>query len=129
MSSHYIKALDITLLILYCTFIYRLSDQSSLPTPMLFPHQDKLFHAGAYFVLAVFTLRAFRHILLTLPVLIISSLVFSSLYGMSDEWHQSFVPGRMSDIADWAADTVGAVLFLGLYVWYRQRSFRLNGNT
>jgi len=129
MSFYYIKALDITLLILYCTVIYWLSDQPSLPTPMLFPHQDKLFHAGAYFVLAAFVLRAFRHIIASLPMLMISSLVFSSLYGLSDEWHQSFVPGRMNDIADWAADTAGVLLFLGLYVWYRQRSFRLNGNT
>ena len=126
MSFHYIKALDITLLILYCTFIYWLSDQPSLPTPMLFSHQDKLFHAGAYFVLATFVLRAFRHARLSLPMLLISSLIFSSLYGLSDEWHQSFIPGRMSDSADWAADTVGAIIFLGLYRWYRQRSFRLN---
>lgn len=129
MTEYYSKALDTVLLILYCTFIYWLSDQPSLPTPMLFPHQDKLFHAGAYFVLAAFVLRAFRHIIASLPMLMISSLVFSSLYGLSDEWHQSFVPGRMNDIADWAADTAGVLLFLGLYVWYRQRSFRLNGNT
>lgn len=122
MSFYYIKALDITLLILYCTFIYWLSDQPSLPTPMLFPHQDKLFHAGAYFIMAAFVLRAFRHIIVSLSILMISSLIFSSLYGMSDEWHQSFVPGRMSDIADWAADTLGAILFLGLYGWYRLRS-------
>ena len=124
MSFYYIKALDITLLILYCTLIYWLSDQPSLPTPMLFPHQDKLFHTGAYFVLAAFVLRAFRHIIVSLPMLMISSLVFSSLYGLSDEWHQSFVPGRMSDIADWVADTAGAVLFLGGYYWYRLKYCR-----
>ena len=126
MSSHYIKALDFTLLILYCCFIYWLSDQPSLPTPMLFNHQDKLFHAGAYFILTAFALRAFRHVILSLPMLIISSLVFSSLYGLSDEWHQSFVPERMSDAADWLADTVGAMLFLGLYGWYRLRVNKRN---
>ena len=124
MSIYYIKALDTTLLILYCTFIYWLSDQPSLPTPMLFPHQDKLFHAGAYFVMAGFALRAFRYHTTSLPKLIISSLIFCSLYGMSDEWHQSFVPGRMSDVVDWIADTVGGMLFLGLYYLYRLRCFR-----
>ena len=124
MTLHYIKALDTAQLILYCAFIYWLSDQPSLPTPALFQHQDKLFHAGAYFILTVFALRFFRHVILQLPMLIISSLIFSSLYGVSDEWHQSFVPGRMSDIADWAADTVGAMLFLGLYYLYRLRCFR-----
>lgn len=121
MSAYYIKALDTAQLILYCIFIYWLSDQSALPTPLLFPHQDKLFHAGAYFVLAAFALRAFRHILVDFPMLIVSSLVFSSLYGLSDEWHQSFVPGRMSDIADWVADTVGAIVFLALYAAYHSR--------
>ena len=124
MTEYYIKALDTVLLILYCTFIYWLSDQPSLPTPMLFPHQDKLFHAGAYFVMAGFALRAFRYHTVSLPKLVINSLIFCSLYGMSDEWHQSFVPGRMSDVADWAADTVGAMLFLGLYYLYRLRCFR-----
>jgi len=122
MSTYYIKALDTALLILYCSFIYWLSDQSSLATPMLFAHQDKLFHAGAYFLLAVFTLRAFRHGITSSPILLISSLVFCSLYGFSDEWHQSFVPGRMSDIADWMADTLGAGLFLGLYFMRSRRS-------
>ncbi|NOQ17566.1 MAG: VanZ family protein [Methyloprofundus sp.] len=82
---------------------------------MLFPHQDKLFHAGAYFILAAFALRALRHFTTSLSTLILLSLAFSSLYGLSDEWHQSFVPNRMSDVADWLADTVGAVLFLTAY--------------
>ncbi|MCK5354014.1 MAG: VanZ family protein [Methyloprofundus sp.] len=128
MSDHYIKALDTALLILYCSFIYWLSDQSSLPTPLLFPHQDKLFHAGAYFILAAFTLRAFRHRLTSLAMLLITSLIFSSLYGLSDEWHQSFVPGRMSDIADWMADTLGATLFLAIYYGYRLRCIRESCN-
>ena len=29
-------------------------------------------------------------------------------YGVSDEWHQSFVPGRTADIADVYADAAGA---------------------
>ncbi len=124
MSNYYIKALDTIQLILFCSVIYWLSDQASLATPMLFPHQDKLFHTGAYFVLAAFALRAFRHLIVSVPKLLIASLLFSSLYGLSDEWHQSFVPGRMSDIADWAADTLGAIFFLSLYYWYRVRRIK-----
>jgi hypothetical protein len=33
-----------------------------------------------------------------------------SLYGVLDEVHQSFVPGRQVSALDWAADTIGAVL-------------------
>lgn len=51
------------------------------------------------------------------------SLVVVSLYGASDEWHQSFVPGRFADVRDWVADTIGAAIAIALYrgwPWYRQ---------
>jgi VanZ family protein len=35
-------------------------------------------------------------------------LLACSLYGVSDEFHQSFVPGRTPDVIDWATDTLGA---------------------
>ncbi|MDC9728849.1 MAG: VanZ family protein, partial [Methyloprofundus sp.] len=120
LSTHYIKALDTVSLILFCAFIYWLSAQSSLPTPLKFPHQDKVMHLGAYFILTFFVVRAFRHLCLSHPLLLISSLIFSSLYGASDEWHQSFVTGRSSDVTDWLADTLGAVLLLGAFQLLRR---------
>jgi len=36
---------------------------------------------------------------------------------MTDEWHQSFVVGRFSDVADWVADTSGAAL--AVFVLYK----------
>jgi VanZ like family len=36
------------------------------------------------------------------------------LYGVGDEWHQSYVPGRSSSPFDLATDTVGALAALGL---------------
>lgn len=41
---------------------------------------------------------------------IISSVVFSSLYAVTDEVHQIFVSGRSCQIKDWAIDTSGAIL-------------------
>lgn len=32
------------------------------------------------------------------------------LLGGADEWHQRVVPGRSSDVRDWAADAVGAAI-------------------
>lgn len=29
------------------------------------------------------------------------------LYALSDEWHQAYVPGRFSSVADWLADAAG----------------------
>ena len=36
------------------------------------------------------------------------ALAISSIYGMFDEFHQRFVPGRSPDVNDWIADTLGA---------------------
>ena len=39
--------------------------------------------------------------------------VIAVAYGASDEWHQSFVPGRSPDVADWFADAAGALAGAG----------------
>lgn len=47
-----------------------------------------------------------------------------SAFGLTDEWHQSFTPGRRVEIADWIADTLGAIVAVASYVhWpaYRRR--------
>ena len=106
-----IKVLDFTLLLFYCLFIYWLSDQSSLKTfDFGFDFQDKFYHAGAYFIMGLLAWRSFKHLASSSIILALLSIAFCSLYGLSDEWHQSFVAGRESDITDWLADTIGAVL-------------------
>jgi VanZ family protein len=42
--------------------------------------------------------------------LLLPAVVIASLYGASDEFHQSFVPGRFMSLSDWVADTLGATL-------------------
>jgi len=118
-----IKILDFTLLFIYCLFIYWLSDQSSLKTPIDFgfDFQDKLYHAGAYFIMGLLAWRSFKHRIGSPIILALLSIAFCSLYGFSDEWHQSFVVGRESDIADWAADTNDSVLTILLL-------YKLHGN-
>ncbi len=38
------------------------------------------------------------------------STVIGSIYGITDELHQGFVPGRCQDPRDWAADMAGALI-------------------
>ena len=48
-----------------------------------------------------------------------------SIFGATDEWHQSFTAGRRAAIDDWAVDTASAAL--ALYVWGRVRTVRWRG--
>jgi len=45
------------------------------------------------------------------------------LYGMSDEFHQSFIPGRSVSVIDLLADLVGSILVCT--IWLRNRAFRV----
>lgn len=38
------------------------------------------------------------------------AVLLGSTYGVTDEFHQSFVPGRTPDIADWGVDTLGVLV-------------------
>jgi VanZ family protein len=76
---------------------------------------DKLVHMGIYFVFCMLAHRAFSH-QHRFPLFFRYSLAFSVLltlvYGISDEFHQYFVPSRSSDVYDVAADVVGGLLFV-----------------
>ena len=107
--------------------IFFLSSQpgDSLSLPDI-PNLDKLLHAGIYGLLAATTLFAVgteswfgRRQSSGLFVIL-----FCMLYGISDEWHQSFVPGRTPSIWDLAADTMGAITMV--MCWSRCSSFRAN---
>lgn len=106
------KFINLTFLVLYCGFIFWLSSKPSLPAPMFFIHQDKIHHMGAYFIMGLLAWRFFNDFFSKPTTVFIVSLSFCSIYGMSDELHQSFVPGRDADVVDWLADTLGALIAL-----------------
>ncbi|MBK9963646.1 MAG: VanZ family protein [Holophagales bacterium] len=91
-----------------------LSSRSPLPSlPLLpsFPGNDKLVHASWFFLLGLLVWRAAREAegwprRRTTLLLVLGAL----LWGISDEAHQSFVPGRDVEAADVAADVAGATL-------------------
>lgn len=46
--------------------------------------------------------------------------VLAGLYGLTDEFHQRYVPGRTPDLRDVLADVIGAgVVVVALVVWRR----------
>jgi VanZ family protein len=90
--------------------IWILPSQSTLPRLEGILGWDKLLHFTAYAGLAFcaglwvpaarWKSRGFFFFLLIAAI--------SSVYGIVDEIHQSFVPGRSPSVWDWAADTLGA---------------------
>jgi|TARA_Y100000294_G_scaffold73730_1_gene69532 VanZ family protein len=74
---------------------------------------DKAIHFIEYGVLSFLFFFSLRK---SFPGLKIKSagvlaIMFSGLYGISDEVHQYFVPGREFSIGDMAANFIGAVVF------------------
>ncbi len=69
---------------------------------------DKIAHFTSYGVLAALTLRATLgwHRWGTLAAVVAAI----ALFGAVDEWHQAFIPGRSTSLADWIADVSGAVV-------------------
>lgn len=73
---------------------------------------DKAAHFAVYSVLAFLLYAAGRPYVTTTRrawLLVAASIAVAALYGVSDEFHQSFVPGRDPDPLDWLADLAGAV--------------------
>jgi VanZ family protein len=98
--------------LLIAGFIWFLSSQSILPQPKGILGFDKLQHLLAYFVFAgslglwfspnQWQFYRLRTLLLTILI--------TSAYGVVDEIHQYYVPGRDCNVWDWIADTFGAIL-------------------
>jgi VanZ family protein len=99
-------------MVLVMGIIFYLSHQSgdSLGLPDI-PFFDKLIHALVYGVLAATVWYAVpRQIISVFPWRVWAGVVlFCLLYAISDEFHQSFIPGREPDAMDIVADMVGAV--------------------
>ncbi len=102
--------------------IFFLSNQpgDSLDLPDI-PDLDKGLHCIVYGVLALSALFAVPEYKYQANPFWVSFLVvlFCLLYGISDEFHQSFIPGRFPSVLDLVADTIGAVVVV--WIWYRMK--------
>ena len=107
------------LAVVWMAIIFWFSSQSTmfhLPGSLLDMIFKKSAHAAAYGVLwLLWWLATGRRPWLALALTI--------GYAISDEWHQTFVPGRHGRPFDVGVDTVGALLMLGLLYtrWGRAR--------
>lgn len=123
-----------TLTLIWASVIYFLSSQPAVNLEDaenffdFIPGVDYFAHGLLYFVLAsliYFTMRSF------VPargwLIAADAVVLALLYGVSDEWHQSNVPGRTATVLDLVADLAGAVAAVTLWgtiVWLRENPHR-----
>lgn len=99
---------------------YYFSSKSQLQYMPTFWSADKVVHffcyAGfAFWVAFACNIRAKRQV--WIPISIIS------LWGITDEIHQMFVPYRSASVFDWLADTLGASLGSAVYVFLGVKIF------
>jgi len=103
------------LLLAYMGTVFALSHTSRPPVPeFLQGLSDKVLHAVEYAPLAFLWGRVCggspgRRALLGWAA--------AGLFGLTDEFHQAFVPGRESSLLDWAADLAGAAAGAAVLAW------------
>lgn len=118
-------------LIIYWIILFILT---SLPTGLAIETRDvsdKLLHFGAYGLLSAL-LYLNLYFQNKFPLLnkysALFTILIASVYGLLDEIHQMFVPGRSAEFLDWLADFSGslvAVLIIS-YLIKKIKSYELN---
>jgi len=108
--------------VFYCAFIFwESSKRIPIDVNERLPGIDKLVHAGLYGVLAALVALGMRASgrAYAPARLLLWPIAFSVLYGISDELHQAFVPGREFDPWDALANFAGAAL--AMYYLFARR--------
>lgn len=78
------------------------------------PHFDKIIHFSEYCTLTCCAILSKSK-----PVTIF---IINCIFALSDEWHQSFIPGRHADVYDFLADCLGVIVTLMLLNFIKNKS-------
>ena len=99
----------------WAAVLFLLSEARLDSSPSWLTINDKVVHLGLYLVLGATLAWAQRH---GRRGSVLLFLFLGMVYGVLDEWHQSFVPGRDPSWGDWGADAAGVVLGFFLLRFY-----------
>ena len=110
--------------LVYLLFIFFLSSLSNTGISVSFDKESLTLHILEYSILGLLMLRAFSNSNPGYPVkyLLLISIAVSAFYGVTDEFHQAFVPGRNSSLIDLSADSLGSVWGSLIYLLVRKRN-------
>ena len=95
--------------IAYMAMLFGFSSLSTLPSP---PAEFSFYdvHIAAYAGLGALTARATGRGLRPSWRAVIGAILISSAYGVTDEYHQLYTPGRSFDVLDMVADAIGSIV-------------------
>ena len=100
--------------ILISLAIFYISSLTFLPGPPIIINVRSIFyHFFAFFFLAFFLLPAL--VKGKNKALIFIAIILAIMYGVSDEFHQLFTPGRVSSFSDFLIDSIGVLLASFVY--------------
>jgi len=105
------KRLYPALLVMICIFALSHQPGDSLPSPEIW-NIDKLAHLVIYGLLSASCIYALAPVITpaNINTFVYGIVFFCFLYGISDEFHQHFIPMRYPSFTDIVADTIGAIL-------------------
>ena len=99
--------------LIYLVLIFVLSSSSkTVFVETEIPFLDKFLHTIEYAVLGFLLIRALKNSRLRFfdRNFILLAVVLATLYGISDEFHQHFVPNRIASLGDVFFDCIGSVI-------------------
>lgn len=99
--------------ILWAGVIFTFSSQPTIQTTDFFLGDfilKKTAHLIEYAILAILIFRGLVNSDVNRNKALIFSILIAFLYGISDEFHQSFTPGREPKLRDVIIDTIGATI-------------------
>ncbi len=104
--------------LIWIVLIFSLSSiPGSALSPVEFPYAHLIAHSllfGMLYYLAYRALKFQRYSRFVSEFSLVITLLFVMIYGASDEFHQSFVPGRTEEFKDFAIDVGAALIVLVL---------------
>ncbi|MEO6693706.1 MAG: VanZ family protein [Ignavibacteria bacterium] len=110
----------------YCAFIFIISSIPGQELPKVdFEFSDKIAHFIVYAVLFILFFYSLKNQTKSTKLQKYSlefALLFTMIYGATDELHQYFVPNRSCELFDWFADTLGALIVYSSFKIYHLKN-------
>lgn len=88
------------------------ANDSLNPLAWISPNVQNFLHLPVYGVLAALWFWSLSHWVDETGYKYLLALILTLNYGLLDEWHQTFVPGRYGTLTDASFDAIGAVIGL-----------------